>query len=60
MLASTKKSTVRSTLSSSRAAPKNETFFAFMFRKLKEAFMGLWMYSRKFLWVSTTGITVNI
>jgi len=56
MLASTKKSTVRSTVSSSRggAAKKNESFFGYLVRRLREMFMGLWGFSRKFLWVSTT------
>jgi len=57
MFASAKRSTVRSTMSSSRAiqAKKNESFFAYIYRKMKEMLMGLWGYSRKFLWVSTTG-----
>jgi len=57
MFSSTKRSTVRSTVSSSRAsAPrKNEGFLAFIVRKIREMFMGLWGYSRKFLWISTTG-----
>lgn len=57
MLASTKKSGVRSTVSSSRASgmKKPETFMSYLFRKMKEIFMGFWMYSRKFLWISTTG-----
>ena len=48
---------MRSTMSSSRAiqAKKNESFFGYIYRKLREMFMGLWGYSRKFLWVSTTG-----
>ena len=57
MFASAKRSSVRSTMSSSRAiqTKKNESFFGYIYRKLREMFMGLWGYSRKFLWVSTTG-----
>lgn len=57
MFSSAKRSTVRSTVTSSRsAAPrKNEGFLAYIVRKVREMFMGLWGYSRKFLWVSTTG-----
>ena len=58
MFASTKRSGVRSTMSSSRAVQKprkDESFFAYIFRKVREMFMGLWGYSRKFLWVATTG-----
>ena len=57
MFSSAKRSTVRSTVASTRStAPrKNEGFVAFIIRRLKEMFMGLWGYSRKFLWVSTTG-----
>lgn len=59
MLASTKKSNVRSTVTSSRGVgiKKNESFFDYILRKLKEAFIGLWGFSRKFLWVSTTSIS---
>ena len=57
MFSSAKRSSVgRSTVSSSRALPRaKESFPVYIYRKVKEMFMGFWMYSRKFLWVTTTG-----
>jgi hypothetical protein len=62
MLFSTKKSQGSTLTSTTRttAAKKKETFWAYIMRKCREAFMSLWMYSRKFLWISTTGNSVQI
>ena len=57
MLASTKRSNVRSTISSSRGSvqKKNETFMGYIIRKCREIWGGFWGFSRRFLWISTTG-----
>lgn len=56
MLASTKKTINSSTVATKSASIKQkESFFAFIFRKIREAFSRFYLFSRKCLWVSSTG-----
>jgi hypothetical protein len=63
MLASTKKTINNSTVAtfkSSSTIKKKESFFSFIFRKITEIFNRVYLFSRKFLWVSSTGTSANI
>lgn len=57
MLASSKKTLNNSTVATSKStvAKQKETFFAFVFRKIREAFARVYLFSRRCLWVSSTG-----
>ena len=56
MLASTKKTLNSSTVATKSSSTKQkESFFAFIFRKIREAFNRVYLFSRKCLWVSSTG-----
>ena len=61
MLASTKKTLNNSTVASKTGSIKQkESFFAFIFRKVREALNRVYLFSRKCLWVSSTGTLLLI
>ena len=61
MLASTKKTLNNSTVATKSASIKQkESFFAFIFRKVREAFSRFFVLSRKCLWVTSTGTVAFI
>jgi hypothetical protein len=61
MQSSIKKPLANSTVSSLKSSTGNrkESFFAFIFRRVREALTQILAFSRKCLWVTSTGKTIH-